>query len=134
MQFLVKTEHKTYLLPDLYFYRESQVSELVRFIRKSTADFVILGGDFNTDRMNETEATFPMVEGTMVNSMLDYFGDHWRDEVRATYGNKKNTYSRNYKPAVYDNIFHKVREVFELLKLGLAFLLHFRPMVITWTG
>ena len=30
-------------------YRQRQIKELVKFVNKSDADFVLLGGDFNVD-------------------------------------------------------------------------------------
>ena len=31
------------------YYRQRQIKELVKFVNKSDADFVLLGGDFNFD-------------------------------------------------------------------------------------
>ena len=30
-------------------YRQRQIKELVKFVNKSDADFILLGGDFNVD-------------------------------------------------------------------------------------
>jgi len=90
------------------YYREHQVKELVGWVDKSNADFVILGGDFNTDpRDNET--SYHNLKEAMVSSMEEFFLDikEWLCPSKATYGNKKNTYSYMYQPVLYDYIWHR---------------------------
>ena len=48
--------------------------ELLGWLQRSDADFVILGGDFNTDP-RETEPSFLSLNTAMVNSMEEFFQD-----------------------------------------------------------
>jgi len=91
-----------------YWYRQRQVKELVKFVKKSTADFVVLGGDFNVDPKAK-ETTFHDVKEIMINSIEEFFKniEEWLIPRRATYANPQNTYSSQYKPILYDYIFHK---------------------------
>jgi len=94
-----------------YYYRQRQVKELVKFVEKSTADFVILGGDFNVDpHVNANETTYHDVSKLMTNSMEEFFKviTEWLVPKRSTYANPRNTYSANLQgPVLYDYIFHK---------------------------
>jgi len=90
------------------YYREHQVAELVGWVDKSNADFVILGGDFNTDPKDK-ETSYHNLKTAMISSMEEFFLDikEWLCPKRATYGNPKNTYSYMYDPVLYDYIWHK---------------------------
>jgi len=90
------------------YYRESQVNELVGWVQKSNADFVILGGDFNTDP-TDNETSYSNLKSSMTSSMEEFFLDirNWLIPSKATYGNPKNTYSYMYTPVLYDYIWHK---------------------------
>jgi len=94
-----------------FYYRQRQIKELVKFVNKSDADFMILGGDFNVDpKVNANETTYHDVSSLMVNSMEEFFKiiTDWLIPKRATYGNPENTYSgQKYAPVLYDYIFHK---------------------------
>lgn len=93
-----------------YYYRQRQVKELVRFVEKSDADFVILGGDFNVDPMAK-ETTYHDIKQIMTNSIEEFFKkiEEWLKPNRASYANPQNTYSYIYKPVLYDYIFHKAK-------------------------
>jgi len=90
------------------YYREHQVQELVGWASKSNADFVILGGDFNTDP-KDNETSYHNLKEAMISSMEEFFLDikEWLIPSKATYANPKNTYSYMYQPVLYDYIWHK---------------------------
>ena len=92
------------------YYREHQVQELVGWVNASNADFVILGGDFNTDPMDK-ETSYSNLKKLMISSMEEYFLDikQWLIPKRATYGNPRNNYSHMYGPVLYDYIWHKAK-------------------------
>jgi len=96
-----------------YWYRQRQVKELVKFVNKSDADFVVLGGDFNVDpKVNGNETTYHDVRALMKNSMEEFFKiiTEWLVPKRSTYGNPENTYSGQiYAPVLYDYIWHKAK-------------------------
>jgi len=92
------------------WYRQRQVKELVKFVKKSDADFVVLGGDFNIDpKVNANETTYHDIKEIMTNSIEEFFKkiEDWLTPKRASYANPQNTYSHMYKPVLYDYIFHK---------------------------
>jgi len=94
------------------WYRQRQVKELVKFVGKSDADFIILGGDFNVDpKANADETTYHDIKSIMVNSIEEFFKriEDWLVPKKATYANPQNTYSKIYKPRLYDYIFHKAK-------------------------
>ena len=92
--------------PYLKFY----LQELVKWVNSSNADFVILGGDFNTDPTDE-ETSYSSLKAAMVSSMEEFFLDvkQWLVPARATYGNPRNTYSSMYTPVLYDYIWHRAK-------------------------
>jgi len=93
-----------------YKYRQEQVKQLVEVIKKSEADFVILGGDFNADPVvNKEETTLKDINNLMVSSIEEISQKikDWLIPQKATYGNPANTYSFKYHPVHYDFIFHK---------------------------
>ena len=49
-----------------------QVKELVKWVEKSDADFVILGGDFNTSPRDK-ETSYKNLKQMMTNSMEEFF-------------------------------------------------------------
>jgi len=92
------------------WYRQKQVKQLVETIKKSDADFVILGGDFNADPVvNKNETTLDDINNLMVSSINEFFQQmkNWLIAKKATYGNPSNSYSYTYRPVHYDYIFHK---------------------------
>ena len=92
--------------PYLKFY----LQELVKWVNSSNADFVILGGDFNTDPTDK-ETSYSSLKAAMVSSMEEFFLDvkQWLVPARATYGNPRNTYSSMYTPVLYDYIWHRAK-------------------------
>jgi len=94
------------------YYRQKQVKELVKFVNKSDADFVVLGGDFNVDpKVNANETSYHDIRHTMTNSIEEFFHkiEEWLNPKRASYANPQNTYSYIYNPVLYDYIFHKAK-------------------------
>jgi len=92
------------------WYRQKQVKQLVEAVKKSDADFVILGGDFNADPVvNKEETTLKDINDLMTSSVNEIFNKikDWLIPKRATYGNPANSYSFKYNPVHYDYIFHK---------------------------
>ena len=51
-----------------------QVKELVEWVDQSNADFVILGGDFNTDPKDK-ETSYKNLKEAMISSMEEFFLD-----------------------------------------------------------
>ena len=51
-----------------------QVEELVGWVEKSNANFIILGGDFNTDP-KDNETSYHSLKQVMTNSMEEFFLD-----------------------------------------------------------
>lgn len=90
------------------YYREKQVDEIVGWVNRSYADFVILGGDFNTSP-KDNETSYHNLKTAMVSSMEEFFiyVSKWLVPEKATYGNPVNTYSSMYEPVLYDYIWHK---------------------------
>lgn len=93
------------------YYRDRQVKEIVEtYIRKSTADIVILGGDFNAEPETAPGSPYQLITQFMTNCVheLFYKFNKWMNESFATYGNKLNTFTGGvYKPVTYDYIFHR---------------------------
>ena len=63
----------------LYLQAIFQVEELVGWVEKSNADFVILGGDFNTDP-KDNETSYHSLKQVMTSSMEEFFLD-----IKVTY-------------------------------------------------
>ena len=86
------------------WYREHQAKDLIEFISKSTADHLILAGDFKVD-LRDNEYTLKTVMRVLHNTMGDelLFNPYF-----TTLGNHENTYSkRSKKGVIHDYIFHK---------------------------
>jgi len=101
-----------------YWYREHQTSDLLKFITHSTADHLIVAGDFNVDS-RDNEDTFDMVKGALTNAMSD---EQLLDPSYATLGNKDNTYTdKGQNAVVYDYIWYKNQDItleeFQVLNL-----------------
>jgi len=91
------------------YYRQIQAHEFADTVSKSTADFIIAGGDFNIDPRT-SETTYSSVRRVLKDSRKEYLGiDHWLDPRLATYGNNKNSYSHGESSLVYDYFWHKAR-------------------------
>jgi len=92
------------------YYREKQVKELVGWVNHSNADFVILGGDFNTSPTDK-ETSYHRLKTAMVSSMEEFFikVQEWLCPKRSTYGNPSNSYSYMYEPVLYDYIWHRAK-------------------------
>ena len=58
----------SYIGDTLYF----QVKELVQWVKESNADFVVLGGDFNTDPKDK-ETSYHDLKEAMISSMEEFF-------------------------------------------------------------
>ncbi|XP_023327042.1 uncharacterized protein LOC111700390 [Eurytemora carolleeae] len=101
--------------------RQAQVKQLMKAVRTASADFVLLGGDFNSDPRATNETTYSILKQDMASSMEDFFKiiTDWLIPKRATYANPRNTYSgangsiyppgnsSKYPPVLYDYIWHK---------------------------
>merc|ERR1739844_566098 len=83
------------------------IKELVKFVNKSDADFILLGGDFNVDpKVNANETTYQDVKNIMTNSIEEFFHkiEDWLTPKKASYANPSNTYSNKFKPVLYDYV------------------------------
>jgi len=79
-----------------YWYRKNQTSELLNWIKKSSADHLILGGDFSVD-FRDREDTYETIKGVLTNAMRD---DKMQNPDYATYGNTLNSYTEKGQQAV----------------------------------
>ena len=96
------------------WYRVKQVEELVDgYLKKSTADAIILGGDFNTPPISKPGEPYNMIHQFMNNACEDFTGSRLHpfrdclDPMFATYGNQRNSFSYMYDPLIQDYIFYK---------------------------
>jgi len=92
------------------WYRVKQVEELMEnYIKKSTADAVILGGDFNAPPSMAPGEPYRIIQDFMHNSAEQFFNQlkEWLLPKFATYGNARNSFSYTYDPITYDYVFHR---------------------------
>jgi hypothetical protein len=93
------------------WYRQKQVRELIEtYLNASTANIVLLGGDFNAGPDTKEGSPYQMLRQFMTNCIEEIFYkvNEWMDAKFATYGNAANTFSGNlYDPVIYDYIFYK---------------------------
>jgi len=91
------------------YYRQIQTKEVIEHVKKSTADFAILGGDFNIDPRMTNETTYKDLTTELRSAMQEFFVylEELLSPKRATYGNPENTYSSSFGPQLYDYIFHR---------------------------
>jgi len=92
------------------WYRVKQAEELVdSYLKKSTADAVILGGDFNAPPILKPGEPYYIIQQFMHNACEELFRQlkEWLLPKFATYGNQRNSFSYMYDPVTYDYIFHR---------------------------
>jgi len=93
------------------YYRVQQVKQLVDdILKKSTADALILGGDFNTGPEFDQGTPYQIIQTYMRNSIEDIYWKlrAWLRPAWATYANERNTFSFGVEdPVIYDYIFHR---------------------------
>lgn len=90
--------------------RETQADELLNHIKKSTSDFIILGGDFNASPVMKGDKTYHKVKEVMTDAFQEIMSSikAWLDPDYATFGHLRNTYTGGkMEPTIYDYIFHK---------------------------
>merc|ERR1712142_361412 len=96
---------------DNVYYRVKQVHQLVdEILKSSTADAIILGGDFNTGPEFKTGTPYQIIQEYMENCIEDIYYKlrAWLDPKFATYANARNTFSAGIgDPIIYDYIFHR---------------------------
>lgn len=92
-----------------YWYRERQAAQLVKLVSQSTAQYVIVGGDFNVDP-RDGEDTYNTVKKELKDSVEEFYkGDQTKylDPSRSTLGNPQNSYtSKGEHPVLYDYIWY----------------------------
>jgi len=93
-----------------YWYRESQAKELLNIISKSTANHVIIAGDFNVDP-RDNENTYKTLKSGLTDAVEQFYKDDpskYLDPKLSTLGNAHNTYSsKSSHPVMYDYIWYK---------------------------
>jgi len=93
-----------------YWYRERQATQLVKLVSESTADYVVLGGDFNVDP-RDGEDTYTSVKNQLIDAVEEFYKhdqSKYLDPSLATLGNPKNSYtSKGEHPVLYDYIWYK---------------------------
>ena len=79
------------------------------YVKKSTADAIILGGDFNTEPKMDIGEPYEIIQRFMQNSAEEIFYKlrEWLLPKFATYGNERNSFSYMYGPTTMDYVFHK---------------------------
>jgi len=90
--------------------RETQADELLDQVKKSTADFIILGGDFNASPISEGDKTYHKIKELMTDAFQEIMASikAWLNPDYATFGHLRNTYTGGKRdPTIYDYIFHK---------------------------
>jgi len=96
---------------DNVYYRVKQVHQLVdEILKSSTADAIILGGDFNTGPEFTAGTPYQIIQEYMENCIEDIYYKlrAWLDPKFATYANARNTFSAGIgDPIIYDYIFHR---------------------------
>jgi len=93
------------------WYRIKQAEELVEsYLKKSTADAIILGGDFNAPPILKEGEPYFIIQKFMQNACEELFRQlkEWLAPKFATYANQRNSFSGGqYDPVTYDYIFHR---------------------------
>jgi len=92
-----------------YWYREHQADQLLAIVKKSTADYTILVGDFNVDP-RDGEETYKTVRAELTDAVEEFYKDDqskWLDPALSTLGNPTNTYSSKGRPVLYDYVWYK---------------------------
>lgn len=96
---------------DNVYYRIKQVTQLVEeILKKSTADAVILGGDFNAGPEFTEGTPYQIIQDYMQNTIEDIYWQlkAWLRPEHATYANARNTFSAGVEdPVMFDYIFHR---------------------------
>jgi len=96
-----------------YWYRERQAKQLMELVSQSTAQYIIVGGDFNVDP-RDGEETYKTVEKMLTDSIEEFYkGDKTKylDPSLSTLGNPQNTYtSKGEHPVLYDYIWYKAKQ------------------------
>jgi hypothetical protein len=88
------------------WYQIKQAEELVEsYMKTSTADAVILGGDLNAPPIMEPGTPYYIIQHFMQNACEESFCQ--LNPKFATYGNERNSFSYMHDPVTYDYIFHK---------------------------
>ena len=79
------------------------------YIKKSKADAVILGGDFNTPPLMDPGQPYEIIQRYMKNSCAEFWAkmEEWLLPKFATYGNAHNSFSYIYNHITYHYVFHK---------------------------
>jgi len=78
-------------------------------LEKSDADFMIVGGDFNVDPL-DNEKTYELMKSELKDSVEEFYKHDktkWADPRLATFGNKMNSYSSSEHPVTYDYLWYK---------------------------
>ena len=78
----------------------------MREVNKSTADFIIVGGDLNSvpESQEYSELT---KDGSLTNAMAEVYPANWTEAQFSTYNHPDNTYSSPTAPTeILDYIFH----------------------------
>ena len=103
--------HNIKIISNCFFTcRVKQVEELMdSYIKKSKADAVILGGDFNTPPLMDPGQPYEIIQRYMKNSCAEFWAkmEEWLLPKFATYGNAHNSFSYIYNHITYHYVFHK---------------------------
>jgi len=93
------------------WYRVKQVEELMdKYVSASTAQGVVLAGDFNTAPIQEPGEPYQIIRDKMINCVEEIYYKlrEWLSPDYYTYGNHQNTYTRGSPDAAtIDYVFHK---------------------------
>ena len=81
-----------------------KVHQLIEVVKRTKADFVIMGGDLNFDPVDNVEETSLRELGKVMVNTAEQFSNssHW---WRASYGDPANSYSGEHKELTLDYIY-----------------------------
>ncbi|XP_040572259.1 putative neutral sphingomyelinase isoform X2 [Lepeophtheirus salmonis] len=83
-------------------FRYMQALETVRHIRNSDADIKLFGGDLNTLPITDSREPYGILSTVLTDSLIDKFPRASFSPYYSTFGNKKNTYTRDFVPERID--------------------------------
>ena len=83
---------------------------MVDSVLKSDADFIIFGGDFNTNPP-DNETAYISMRKVMKNSFEESVANNAKlsEPIKATVGNPRNSYIPHLRPVLFDQLWHKAR-------------------------
>ena len=115
--------------------RVKQVEELMEHASRSTAQSVILTGDFNTAPIREPGEPYQIIRDEMTDCAEEVYPDEWLSPAFFTYGNDHNTYTRGANDSVtLDYVFYKTNSNRTTVWTNTFKLPHFKTVIFRQGG